>query len=347
MKVDAVESLPPRNRRAGTWDWSIRAIRWGAVFEYQHWGAIPIVIPAVVLVILAHYSFQEHPRYRDAFLYDGSIGYANTGNTISNGTVSLYPWLALLISVFTIEFGMYYQQQSITAATAAALHILLSCLVNFIIVLATSEMTKAVVGSLRPNFLDRCQPDPAQLAQPLTYATFKEPVRCTNPNQYEVNQGRLSFPSGHASNTLSTSWFTMFYIIWSLYWREGAPYATQVFGGGRSNRVRRVLFELLYAFLYWWMLFCLLLSWFSACSRVWDNQHKEADILGGLMIALLLTTPYVLKAFGQYAVFKRELDIYHETTPEGVQRLAAARDAEHTDGAINVVPASSVAPGRV
>ncbi len=64
--------------------------------------------------------------------------------------------------------------------------------------------------------------------------------------------------SGHASNTLAVSLFTTFYLVWSLYWREGAPYASQVFGGGR---LRRLGFELLYAFLYWWLLFCLLLSW--------------------------------------------------------------------------------------
>ncbi len=54
-----------------------------------------------------------------------------------------------------------------------------SCLINFIIVLAASEMTKTLTGALRPNFLARCQPDPAQLAQPFS---FQETVRCTNPD---------------------------------------------------------------------------------------------------------------------------------------------------------------------
>lgn len=335
MKVDAVESPPLRSKTYGTWDWRLRAIRWGAVFEYQNWGFIPLLIPAVIILILAHFDFQKHPRYRDAYLYDASIGYPDTGNTISNGTVSLFPWLALLISVLVVEFGLYYQYQSITSAAAASLHMILSCLVNFIIVLAVSEVTKAVTGSLRPNFLAKCQPDPAQLADPFQ---FQQPVRCTNPNEYEVNQARLSFVSGHASNTLSTSWFCTFYLVWSLYWRDGAPYAYHVFGGRGSNRLRRVLFELLYAFFYYWLLFVLLLSWFSSCTRIWDNQHSEADVLGGLMIALLLTTPYVLKSIGQYAVFKRELDIYHETTPEGVQRLAAMHQAERDGRTVSVIP---------
>ncbi len=70
-----------------------------------------------------------------------------------------------------------------------------SCLVNFFIVLAVSEVTKAVTGGLRPNFLARCQPDPAQLAQPFS---FQEPVRCTNPDTDEVNQVMLEAVGRHA-----------------------------------------------------------------------------------------------------------------------------------------------------
>ncbi len=37
---------------------------------------------------------------------------------------SLFPWLAMLLTVVVVEFGLFYQQQSITSAVAAALHIL-------------------------------------------------------------------------------------------------------------------------------------------------------------------------------------------------------------------------------
>ncbi len=84
--VDVKDTPSQRNPEAGTWNWSLRAIHWGSVFEYQNWGAIPTVIPAVVLLILAHYDFQKSPRYRDAYLYDASISYPYSGDTISNGT---------------------------------------------------------------------------------------------------------------------------------------------------------------------------------------------------------------------------------------------------------------------
>lgn len=33
-----------------------------------------------------------------------------------------------------------------------------------------------------------------------------------------------SFPSGHASNSMSVAWYTTFYVIWSMYLRHNAPY---------------------------------------------------------------------------------------------------------------------------
>ncbi len=84
MQVDVLESPPPRSLKAGTWNWSLRAIRWGAVFEFQNWGSIPLMIPAIVMLALAHFSFQQEPRYRPAYLYDASIGNPHVDDTVPN-----------------------------------------------------------------------------------------------------------------------------------------------------------------------------------------------------------------------------------------------------------------------
>jgi hypothetical protein len=58
------------------------------------------------------------------------------------------------------------------------------------------QATKSSVGRLRPDFLDRCQP-----AQAIDY-TFQlqfgmhTDVVCTQTNQYLLDDGRSSFPSG-------------------------------------------------------------------------------------------------------------------------------------------------------
>jgi len=47
-------------------------------------------------------------------------------------------------------------------------------------------------------------------AQPVT---LLQAANCTNTDAEAVNEGRLSYPSGHASNTLSVSWFCALYVV--------------------------------------------------------------------------------------------------------------------------------------
>lgn len=32
------------------YDWSLRGIRWGDVFKYQHWGGLLLFVPAIVII---------------------------------------------------------------------------------------------------------------------------------------------------------------------------------------------------------------------------------------------------------------------------------------------------------
>lgn len=56
-----------------SFDWSLRSIRLTAILSHQHWGGLLLFIPAVVLVSISHWSFQEHPVQRQALLYDATI----------------------------------------------------------------------------------------------------------------------------------------------------------------------------------------------------------------------------------------------------------------------------------
>ncbi|KIZ07541.1 hypothetical protein MNEG_0403 [Monoraphidium neglectum] len=48
--------------------------------------------------------------------------------------------------------------------------------------------------------------------------------------------------------------------------------------------------------------------WFIGISRLWDNRHHISDILGGFLLSMLLGTFQAIKAVGQYAVIKAQLD---------------------------------------
>lgn len=41
-------------------------------------------------------------------------------------------------------------------------------------------------------------------------------------------------------------------------------------------------------------------SWFIGISRLWDNRHHTADIVGGFLLAVMLSTFTVIKVTWQY-----------------------------------------------
>lgn len=71
----------------------------------------------------------------------------------------------------------------------------------------------------RPDFLDRCQPTqlPAG-ANPVAYGTFPD-VSCTALPGSQLRDGRMSFPSGHASCSMVVGLFGALYLLWSVHLR--------------------------------------------------------------------------------------------------------------------------------
>jgi hypothetical protein len=63
--------------------------------------------------------------------------------------------LCLLLVLFTVELLVFRKEHSLTVALASILHHAWSCAVNFIIVVAVTEITKPFSGRLRPDFLAR------------------------------------------------------------------------------------------------------------------------------------------------------------------------------------------------
>lgn len=106
----------------------------------QHWGALFLLVPAVVIAGVTHYSFQNQPRIRPGFLYDATISYPMVENVaVPNSLAALYPWIAFIAALVVVEFGLFWGRHSATTAAAAFLHFGVACLVNFLITLAVSE----------------------------------------------------------------------------------------------------------------------------------------------------------------------------------------------------------------
>eukprot|EP00879_Flechtneria_rotunda_P000384 GHRR01000476.1.p1 GENE.GHRR01000476.1~~GHRR01000476.1.p1 ORF type:complete len:402 (+),score=52.39 GHRR01000476.1:347-1552(+) len=311
-----------RKKLARQYDWSIRGIRWLDVMRYQHFGGVLLFIPAVVIIAIAHWTFQDSPVTRQALVYDASISYPlMESQSIPNNLAVIFNWLGLLIALLVVELVIYYKQHSLTFAITCILHHLWSCLIIFLIVVALTEITKPFSGRLRPDFLSRCHPAAQGIVGPGTnYTEVLGPNAaplgplhlgqtiddCTNPNKDEINDGRLSFPSGHSSNSMSVAWYTAFYIMWSLYVRSDAPYPSRLYEA--KTICGRVVQEILYAAAYGWVLLVLCLSWFIGMTRFWDNVHNISDIIGGFLLAIIFTAPYIIKAIGLQIAIRDHID---------------------------------------
>lgn len=126
-----------------------------------------------------------------------------------------------------------------------------------------TNAVKLYVGYLRPVFYDLCIPDE-------TYEF------CSSEND---NEGRKSFPSGHASISFCGLALLSFFLenrfgvsslrIWQQDLASGELTLTQI----RAVRLEKIISISCFA--------PLLLAVFIAASRVVDNRHFPADVVGG------------------------------------------------------------------
>ncbi|KAF8067409.1 MCM5 [Scenedesmus sp. PABB004] len=317
-------------------DWRLGAVRWRALLYYQNWAGWILIVPTIIAIVLAHWLFQDHPVERTGLLYDATISAPHAAkNSVPNEIATVFNWVCILLSLLIVELGLFRRQQSLTMALAAVLHHMWCCAVSFIIVIAVAEMTKPFSGRLRPDWLSRCQPADAVGAAALRFGAPMAP--CTNRNKPVVIDGRLSFPSGHASNTMAVAWYNMVYLVWSVYLRPQRPYCAAVLASrtvlGRLGR------EAAGALCYALVVAALALSWFIGVSRFWDNRHHISDIVGGFLVAIIFSTPYAVKAIGLHVAMAERID--GAGGAAGDAKLVAARDPARGGGA---APGGAAAP---
>jgi membrane-associated phospholipid phosphatase len=121
-------------------------------------------------------------------------------------TPAALPFVALIITIVIVEFGVMHTKQSMTTSVQAAIHIFFMAIVGFAVVLAVTEATKPIASRFRPDFLSRCKGANPVLGAADVGKRLDIYKDCLNNNKEEIEDGRKSFPSGHSSNTLSTCW---------------------------------------------------------------------------------------------------------------------------------------------
>jgi diacylglycerol diphosphate phosphatase / phosphatidate phosphatase len=130
----------------------------------------------------------------------------------------------------------------------------------------TTEMIKLYCGYLRPIFLTTCAPD-------------GDYQQCTN----DESDDRLSFPSGHASHSVCGLLIACYFLertfgVSSICGFKVIDQATGSIGLSYSSPpgFRKIISVLCYAP----MLFAIYVS----VSRIHDNKHFPADVVGGALL---------------------------------------------------------------
>ncbi|XP_043106911.1 phospholipid phosphatase 1 isoform X4 [Puntigrus tetrazona] len=155
-----------------------------------------------------------------------------------------------------------------------------------------TDIAKYSIGRLRPHFLNVCKPDWTQIN--CTGGAYIEDFVCLGDST-KVNEGRLSFYSGHSSFSM----YCMLFLALYLQARMQAEWA-------------RLLRPTLQFFL-------IAASVYTGLSRVSDYKHHWSDVLAGLVqgaIVALLVVFFVSDFFKKRVEPQKEAEIPHTTLQE-------------------------------
>ena len=133
-----------------------------------------------------------------------------------------------------------------------------------------TEFIKVVIGRLRPNFLDICQPDRliSDLCSPNNFSNHTHLIpevdfKCLNSDKSQVQESRKSFPSGHASISFYSIVFLILFIHHS--WQSK-----------RMGLLPRFI-----------QFFLFMLALYATITRSVDNKHHVGDIIAGICLGTL------------------------------------------------------------
>ncbi|XP_042620746.1 phospholipid phosphatase 1-like isoform X2 [Cyprinus carpio] len=263
---------------------------------------IPFILLDIACLILVGLPFAiltiQHKSFkRGFFCNDDSINYPYKEDTIS------YPLLGgvmIPVTVLTMIIGeclsVYLNRIKSKSFCNSYVASVYKAIGTFLFGAGMSQsltdIAKYSIGRLRPHFLEVCKPDWKQIN--CTGGAYIEDFICTGDPDM-VNEGRLSFYSGHTSFSM----YCMLFLALYLQARMQAEWA-------------RLLRPMLQFFL-------IAASIYTGLSRVSDYKHHWSDVLTGLIqgaIVALLVVFCVSGFFKKKVEPQRDAEIPHTTFQE-------------------------------
>ncbi|CAN9503087.1 unnamed protein product [Ophioblennius macclurei] len=220
----------------------------------------------VVLVAVFLYKPPFPPYRRGFFCSDASIRLPYKNSTVSTIVLAA---VGVSLPVVTIIIGESYRIYFLNEGSKSfvgnpyisALYkqvgvFIFGCAIS----LSFTDIAKVSVGRMRPHFLDVCKPDFSTINCSLGYITD---YQCQGPES-KVQEARKSFFSGHASFSMYTMLYLVFYLQSRFTW-HGA-------------RLLRPLTQFT----------LIMMSFYTGLSRVSDHKHHPSDVLAGFVQGALV-----------------------------------------------------------
>ncbi|XP_053267502.1 phospholipid phosphatase 1 isoform X2 [Pleuronectes platessa] len=232
---------------------------------------IPFVLLDVACLVLAGLPFvilnvQHSPFRRGFFCNDDSIKYPDKEETISyqllGGVMIPVVILTMIIGeCLSVHLNRIKSKSSFGNYVASVYKAIGTFLFGAAMSQSLTDIAKYSIGRLRPHFLDVCKPDWSQID--CSSGGYIENFTCTG-DATKVNEGRLSFYSGHASFSM----YCMLFLALYLQARLQVEWA----------RLLRPTIQF----------FLIAATVYTGFSRVSDYKHHWSDVLTGLLQGALM-----------------------------------------------------------
>ncbi|KAJ0057211.1 hypothetical protein NL108_002153, partial [Boleophthalmus pectinirostris] len=210
-------------------------------------------------------NFQQ-PFQRGFFCNDESVKYPYKEDTISH---QLLGGLMIPVLIITMIIGecllVYHKKLQSKSSFGSYVACIYKAVGTFLFGAAMSQsltdIAKYSIGRLRPHFLDICRPDWKLIN--CSMGAYIEDYTCTGDPQ-KVQEGRLSFYSGHSSFSMYCMLFLALYLQARLQFEW-------------ARLLRPTL-----------QFFVIAASVYTGLSRVSDYKHHWSDVLTGLLQGALM-----------------------------------------------------------
>ncbi|KAK7864693.1 hypothetical protein R5R35_010952 [Gryllus longicercus] len=200
------------------------------------------------------------------FCDDPAISFRFRGDTVSLTTLLATTALAPLLVVWLVEaWGRRPHDFAATESSKTRSEVgarltafwYREYLLGLGLVLLVTDFAKLLVGEPRPHFLHTCRPN--------CTAGYIVDFNCTNTDfsHWFIQDSTKSFPSGHASISI----YTAFFLVWFL---------------------QRRLVKSSWLLVPWLQSLCILWALVCSLTRITDHRHHWWDVLAGAVVGIAL-----------------------------------------------------------